>query len=155
MTETTANSTKKMAVLVFLIGITFVLHTLKSLIIPLLLAVIFAILIFPIQIVIERKLKFNRLFATISSIFILFVVTLFLTITIVFQLQNLFDDTSLYIDKLTQIYENFIEGIEHTFHISKRYSLLNQNFNFGAFLKRNFDHVGQILVKHFPSSLFG
>ncbi len=147
MTETTANSTKKMAVLVFLIGITFVLHTLKSLIIPLLLAVIFAILIFPIQIVIERKLKFNRLFATISSIFILFVVTLFLTITIIFQLQNLFDDTSLYVDKLSQIYENFIEGIEHTFHISKRYSLLNQNFNFGAFLKRNFDQISSFALE--------
>jgi len=123
------------------------LYVLKPIMVPLLLAVILAVLIFPIQKFLEKKIKCNRLLATVCSIFIMFSLTLFLVITIGFQLQNLFDNTSTYINSITKIYEAVILQIENSLNINKQHSFLNQNFNFGAFLKKNFDDISSFALE--------
>ena len=108
------SSLKHMSIIISFLSLILMLYVLKPIMVPLLLAVILAVLIFPIQKFLEKKIKCNRLLATVCSIFIMFSLTLFLVITIGFQLQNLFDNTSTYINSITKIYEAVILQIENS-----------------------------------------
>lgn len=133
--------------LIFLIALVFVLYILKPLIIPVLLAVIFSILIFPIQKFLEKKWKCNRLFATICSISIMFLLTVTLVLTVGSQLQIFISNSDTYTTKFVHIYEDSIRFLENYLNIKRSQSLLLEEVNFGKLVKNNIDKISAFALE--------
>jgi predicted PurR-regulated permease PerM len=133
------------------IAIVFILYILKPLIMPVLFAIILAIMIFPVQNFLEKKWRCNRLFASLCSITIIFCVTAIIGIIIGFQLNVLIDNSEIYITKLTTLYYNFINFTYDTFGISRRSSLFTKDLRIESLIKR-FDNIGDIIYQ--SGSLF-
>ena len=119
---------------------------------PLIIAMILAIMVFPIQRFLERKWCFNRLFATISSISIIFLATSIFFFIVYWQLYDITNNKEDYTLKITQMYYDSITYIEDIFNISKRNSLINNDLKFENLLKGNFDKIGEVISK--SGSLF-
>ncbi len=123
------------------IGVILILYVLKPLIMPLLLAAIFGVMIFPVQKFFERKLKFNRLFATICSIVIVFSLTIALIFIIASQLQIFMDNGDSYINKITEVYTKLMAVLVESFNINTRTLSFSDDMNLGELLRGNFDKV--------------
>lgn len=136
----------KLSSLIILIATVFILFILKSLIVPLVLAIIFAIMIFPIQKKLEKKMKCNRLLATIISIIIIFVITTILLFVIGTQLYFFVDNSEVYISKLDDLYTRTILFFEDMMGVKRNASLLNDEINFGALIKGNFDKLSSFIA---------
>ena len=108
---------------------------------PILYAIILAIMIFPVQNFIEKKWRCNRLFASLSSITIIFGITALLGIIIYFRLNALISNSEIYIAKLTTLYYNFIEYTYDIFGISRRSSLFTKDLRIESLLKGRFDEI--------------
>lgn len=139
--------------LLSLIAIVFVLYILKPLIIPILYASILAIMIFPVQNFLEKKWRCNRLFASLSSLTIIFCITALLCIIIYFRLNALISNSEIYIAKLTTLYYNFIEFTYDTFGINRSSSLFTKDLRVESLLKGRFDKIGEFIYQ--SGSLFG
>ena len=100
---------------------------------PILFASILAIMIFPVQNFLERKWGYNRLFASLCSLTIIFCVTALLGIIIYFRLNALTNNSDIYIAKLTTLYYNFIEFTYNTFGINKGSSLFTKDLRIERF----------------------
>jgi len=133
--------------LISLIAVVFIIYILKPLIFPLLCALILAIMIFPVQFFLEKKWRCNRLFASICSITIIFCITALLGIIIYFRLNDLIENSELYISKLTTLYYNFIEFTYDTFGISRRSSLFTKDLRIESLLKGRFDKIGELIYQ--------
>ncbi|WP_299676621.1 AI-2E family transporter [uncultured Dokdonia sp.] len=119
---------------------------------PLLLAAIFGIMIFPVQSFFEKKWRCNRLFATIFSIIIMFGLTILLVYLIITQLRNFMDNGNEYISKITEVYTSIIGNVEKSLDVSDRNSLLEQDIGFSELLKGNFDKISTFIFE--SGSLF-
>lgn len=144
---TTTNQSDKTKQILLLIAITFILYVLKPLIIPLLLAVIFSVFIFPMQKKIEKKWKCNRLFSAIFSISLFFIVSIFLILFLSSQLSIFIEDSNIYVAKIIELYTDTIVAVEDFFNIRKSQSLLNKDMNFSNFLKKNIGKVSAIALE--------
>ncbi|MFH4964919.1 AI-2E family transporter [Gaetbulibacter sp. M235] len=138
--------------LLSLIAVVFILFILKPLIMPILYASILAIMIFPVQMFLEKKLRCNRLFASLFSITIIFCVTALLGIMVYFQLNSLINNSEIYIAKLTTLYYNFIEFTYNTLGINKGSSLFTKDLRIESLLKGRFDKIGEFIYQ--SGSLF-
>lgn len=122
-----------------IIAIVFILYVLKPIIIPLFIAIILAIMIFPVQNFLEKKWRCNPLWASLCSITIIFFITALLGIIIYSRLNALINNGENYIAKLTTLYYNFIEYAYDTFGISKKSSLFTKDLRIESLLKGRFD----------------
>ena len=148
MKTTTKTSNYHLALsLLSIIAIVFILYILKPLIMPVLYALILAIMIFPVQNFLEKKWKCNRLFASLCSITIIFCVTALLCIIIYSRLNALINNGENYIAKLTTLYYNFIEFTYDTFGISRRSSLFTKDLRVESLLKGRFDKIGELIYQ--------
>ncbi|WP_299208572.1 AI-2E family transporter [uncultured Dokdonia sp.] len=129
------------------IAVIFALYVLKPLIMPLLLAAIFGIMIFPVQSFLEKKWRCNRLFATIFSIIIMFGMSVLLVFFIATQLREFMDNGNEYISKITEIYTKIIGAIEKSLDVSRRDSLLGKEVGFSELLKGNFDKISAFIFQ--------
>lgn len=134
------------------IAVVFALYILKPLIMPILLAIIFGIMIFPIQSFLEKKWRCSRLFATIFSIVIMFGITVLVVLLIITQLREFMDNGNEYISKITEIYTNIIGNVEASLDVSDRDSLIGQDVGFSELLKGNFDKISTFIFE--SGSLF-
>ncbi|MDC7999372.1 AI-2E family transporter [Gilvibacter sediminis] len=139
LNQTTSN-------LLLLIGLVFVLYTLKSLIVPLLLAIIMSVVIFPFQQTLERKLKCNRLVATLISLTVVFSITIILLLTLGSQLHFFIENSNTYGDKIVNVYTDTIKEIESVLQVRSSNSLLREDVKFGALIKENFDVVSAVAL---------
>ncbi|ALJ05125.1 hypothetical protein APS56_08300 [Pseudalgibacter alginicilyticus] len=126
------------------IAIIFILYVLKPIIIPLLLAMILAVMIFPVQRFFERRWKCNRLMATIVSIFIIFTITSILILIIYFQLSSLSNNGENYATKISELYYKLIGQFENSLNISKGNSIAN-DLKVENLIKGNFEKIGEFI----------
>lgn len=133
--------------LLSLIAVVFILYVLKPLIMPVLFAIILAIMIFPVQIFLEKKWRCNRLFASLCSITIIFCITAILAIIIYFRINALINNSDNYITKLTTLYYNFINFTYDTFGISRRSSLFTKDLRVESLLKGHFEKIGGFIYQ--------
>ncbi len=136
----------KTEVIIFLVALVFVFYILKTLLVPLILAVILSVLIFPVQKFLEKKWKCNRLFATGFSISITFIVSVLLLFTLGTQLSIFIENSDIYILKITELYNDTIIIVEDVLKIKKSQSILNEDVNFGSLIKDNFDKVSAFAI---------
>ncbi|MFA5297435.1 MAG: AI-2E family transporter [Lutibacter sp.] len=134
--------------LIRLIAIVFILYVLKPLIMPILYAIILAVMIFPVQRFFEKKWKCNRLFATLSSMGLIFVILSIIATIVYFQLNSLSNNGEDYSEKISDLYYNVIEIFQNTFNMNKRNSLFSRNdLKFENILKGNFDKIGAFIFQ--------
>lgn len=129
------------------IALIFTLYILKSLIIPILFAIILAVMIFPVQRFLERKWRFNRLLATFCSLFIIFFITVLVAALVYFQLNSIKNNGEDYTKNITELYNNATSSIQKTFNMDSSNSLLSSDLKIENIIKDNFDKIGQLLTQ--------
>ncbi|MFB9057415.1 AI-2E family transporter [Mariniflexile ostreae] len=130
--------------LIGFIAIIFILYVLKPIIIPLLLAMILAVLVFPVQRFLERRWRWNRLFATLVSILVIFISVASLLLIIYSQFNNFISSGEDYAEKISQLYYRIVGYFQETFNISKNDSISN-DLKIENLIKSNMAKIGGFL----------
>lgn len=133
--------------LITVIAIVFILYILKPIIMPILYAIILAIMIFPVQNFMEKKWKCNRLFASLCSITIIFCVTTLMVVFIYSRLYAVITNGEDYLAKLTTLYYNFINFTYDTLGISRRSSLFTKDLRIESLLEGRFEKIGALIYQ--------
>lgn len=133
--------------LISLIAVVFMLYILKPFIVPILFAIILSVMIFPIQRFLEKKWRCNRLFATLTSLLILFVLTSLLFYIISTRLMYFLDNSDIYSKKLGELFHTSISTLEHTFNIADNRLLSEGGFKAENIIKDNLDNIGIVLTE--------
>lgn len=123
------------------IAIVFVMYVLKPFIIPLFIAIILSVLIFPVQKYMERKWRCNRLFATIVSLSLLMISILVLAFLICSQLSVFVDKSDTYIDKISQLYYKTSDYFEANFGFRQSKLFSQNDLKVENIIKDNFDRI--------------
>lgn len=139
--STQSSSLKTTLSLIALIAIVFILYVLKPLIMPILFAIILAIMIFPVQRFFEKRWKCNRLFATLNSLSIIFGATAIIILIIYLQLQSLSNNGEDYTEKITGLYHSSLKTMQQVFNLNKSDSGLEVE----SLIKGNFDKLGEFM----------
>lgn len=142
------NTTSHVALNLFaIIAIVFLLYVLKPFIVPLLFAVILSIMVFPIQRFLERKWRCNRLFATLTSITIIFALSAALLFVVSSRANSLISNSEGYSDKLTQLYYNTIHAFEESFGMRRNKLLQQEDLKVENIIKNNFEKITSFLTE--------
>jgi predicted PurR-regulated permease PerM len=128
----------------FLILLVFTMYVLKPLVVPLLFSIMLCILVFPVVKFLEHKLRFNKALSALTAIIVMIISVFILFSYIGFQLSDIVSKSSLYADKLEQIYNNYASEIESTFNF-KINDLTKNSANIGKTLKDNFSNIMQFI----------
>ena len=128
-------------------AIVFILYILKPLIMPILYAVILAVLIFPIQIFFEQQWRCNRLFATLSSLTIVFVITVAIITIVYFQLNSLSNNGEDYAKKIADLYYSLVETAQKTFNMNRRNTLFSRDLKLENVFRGNFDKISDFITQ--------
>lgn len=131
--------------LLALIAVVFILYVLKPFIVPIVFAVIFSVMLFPIQRFLEKKWRCNRLFATLTSITILFCLTVLIFFLISTRLMYFMDNSEVYSQKLGELFHKSVNSLEHTFNIGNNRFFAQQEFKAENIIKDNLDKIGVVL----------
>ncbi|WP_111309111.1 AI-2E family transporter [Confluentibacter sediminis] len=129
------------------ISIVFILYILKPIIMPILYAIILAVMIYPIQRFLEHKWRCNRLFATLCSLLIIFLFTSLIVTIVYFQLNSISNNGEDYTKNLSELYYNSIESVQKTFNMNSRNSLFSRDLKIENLLKGNFDKIGEFITQ--------
>lgn len=129
------------------IAVLFSLYVLKPLIMLLLLAAIFAVMIFPVQRFLERKLRCNRFLATLLSILVMFGCTVLLGFFISFQLGEFLNNGEEYISKITEILGAAVNSIESALGVRKSNYSFAGDTDLNELLQGNFDKVSTFVLE--------
>lgn len=112
---------------------------------PLLLAMILSVMVFPIQKIFEKKIRCNRLLATLSSITIILFITASLLFIIYYQLNSISNNGEDYSKKITEIYYNTISYFESNLNISENNSLTNKEIKIEDLVQGNLDKISNLI----------
>ncbi|MFG6686315.1 AI-2E family transporter [Mariniflexile sp. HNIBRBA6329] len=133
--------------LLSLIAVVFVLYILKPFIVPILFAIILSVMIFPIQRFLEKRWRCNRLFATVTSLITLFILTALLFFLISTRLMYFMDNSEIYSQKLGELFHKSVNSLEHTFNIGNNRLFSEQEFKAENIIKDNLDKIGLLLTE--------
>ncbi|NCP61279.1 MAG: AI-2E family transporter [Flavobacteriales bacterium] len=128
-----------------LIAVVFILYVLQPFLVPLFYAVIFSVMIFPIQKFLEKKWRFNRLLATICSLTILIFLTVLLVFLISTRLENFIDNSEEYSKKLSELFRKSINYFEKSFGVGNNRILSGTDLKTENIIKNNFDKIGVVI----------
>lgn len=131
--------------LLSVIAVVFILYILKSFIVPIFFAIILSVMIFPIQRFLERKWRCNRLFATLTSLFTLFLLTALFFFLISTRFVYFMDNSEVYSQKLGELFHQSVSSFEHTFNIGNNRLFAQNDFKAENIIKDNLDKIGEIL----------
>lgn len=126
--------------LLFIISLVFILYMLKPVVVPMIIAIILSVSVFPFVLFVERKWHFNRIVSAIFAILLLSFIVFALLTFIGFQISDIMDKGSEYADKLSKVYNDLATNIESTFGIDKS-ELSLKKLNLGQTLKDNSDTI--------------
>ena len=130
-----------------IITLVFILYILKSLIIPILYAIILAVMVFPVQKFLEHKWRFHRLLATFCSILIIFFVMALIAFLVYFQLNSISNNGEDYSKNISELFNNASDYLQQTFNINPNDSLLSSDLKIENIIKNNFDRIGSLLTE--------
>lgn len=122
--------------LLFIISLVFVLYVLKPIVVPIIIAIILSVSVFPFVLYLERRWHFNRVVSAIFAILLLSLVISAVITFIGFQISDIMDKGDEYADKLSEVYNSLATKIETTFGIDKS-ELSLKKLNLGETLKEN------------------
>lgn len=131
--------------LLFIIGFIFCLYILKPIVVPLIIALILTVSIFPLVNFLEKKWHVNRVISALTAIFTLSVLLLGLLVFIVFQLTDILEKSDQYILRLTEVYNSILNYFDSNFGIRKS-ELSLKKLNIGAAIKDNFTSIIDFLT---------
>lgn len=114
---------------------------------PVLYAIILAVMIFPIQNFLEKKWRFSRLCATLCSLGIIFLISAILLTLIYLQLNSISNSGEDYSQKISNLYYSMIESVQNAFNMNSSNSLFSRDLDIGNLLKGNFDKIGSFLTE--------
>jgi len=126
--------------LLFIIGLIFCLYILKPIVVPLIIALILTVSIFPLVNFLEKKWRANRVISALTAIFTLSIILFGLLAFIVYELTDILEKSDLYILKLTEVYNSILSYLDDNFGIRKS-ELSLKKFNMGATIKDNFTNI--------------
>src|SRR5690606_27585205 len=127
------------------IALIFTLYILKSLIIPILYAIILAVMIFPVQRFLENRWRFNRLLATFCSLFIIFFITTLIATLVYYQLNSIKNNGEDYTKNITILYNDVTASLQETFNMDS--SLFSSDLKVENLIKGNIDKIGQLITQ--------
>jgi predicted PurR-regulated permease PerM len=136
MITTAKNENSYAQNLIFIISLVFVLYVLKPVVVPIIIAIILSVSIFPFVSYLERKWHFNRVVSAIFAIVLLSLMVFSLLTFIGFQISDIMDKGGTYADKLSDVYNSLATKAESTFGIDQR-ELSLKKINLGETLKEN------------------
>lgn len=131
--------------LISIVLIVFILYILKPFLIPFLISIMLSIMVYPIVHFLENKLKFNRIFSTISVLIILGLIISFLIWIISYEVSNFVNKSDLYSTKLTELYNDGIHFIETQFGVTKSELVSQNDLKIESLIKDNVSKIGDFL----------
>lgn len=131
--------------LLFIISLVFVLYLLKPVVVPIIIAIILSVSVFPFVTFLERKWHFNRVVSAIFAIVLLSLMVFALITFIGFQLSDILEKGDLYAAKLSEVYNTIVSNFESKFGINKN-ELSLKKLNIGATIKDNFVGIIEFLT---------
>ncbi|RAR46534.1 AI-2E family transporter [Flavobacterium lacus] len=140
MITTAKNENSYAQNLVFIISLVFVLYVLKPVVVPIIIAIILSVSVFPFVSYLERKWHFNRVVSAIFAIVLLSLMVFSLLTFIGFQISDIMDKGGTYADKLSDVYNSLATKAESTFGIDQR-ELSLKKINLGETLKENSSNI--------------
>jgi len=140
MITTAKNENSYAQNLVFIISLVFVLYVLKPVVVPIIIAIILSVSVFPLVSYLERKWHFNRVVSAIFAIVLLSLMVFSLLTFIGFQISDIMDKGGTYADKLSDVSNSLATKAESTFGIDQR-ELSLKKINLGETLKENSSRI--------------
>ncbi len=153
----TATSPSSLASNLFcFIAIVFILYVLKPFIVPLLFAILFSIMVYPVAVFLERKARFNRIASSLTVVVLLFVVCTGLFTFIGFQIKDVFGKSEQYSERLTELNLEVLQYTEDHFGIDKKEILSDRSLKIENIIKNNFSKISDFVTESgsFISDLF-
>ncbi|TYP98170.1 putative PurR-regulated permease PerM [Tenacibaculum adriaticum] len=137
--------------LITVIAVVFILYVLKPLIMPLLLAMILGVMIFPVQKYFEKKWRCDRLFSTIFSICLIFSITALIFLIVFIELQYFVDSGEDYSIKISALFDELMNYLVDIFSINRNKIAYSDSLDLGNLLKGN---SGKVMTFIFESGSF-
>lgn len=145
--KSTQQSTHIATGLFSFIAIVFILYVLKPFIIPLFVAIILSVMIFPVQKYMEKKWRCNRLFATTASLIILMCSVSVLALLICSQMSVFIEKSDTYIDKISQLYYKASAYFEANFGFRGNRLISQNDLKIENIIKDNFDRITDLIYQ--------
>ncbi|MFC4815636.1 MULTISPECIES: AI-2E family transporter [unclassified Flavobacterium] len=131
--------------LVSLIAIVFILYVMKPFLVPLLISVILSVMVYPIVLFLEQKLRFNRVLSALTVLLLLGIIIGTLIWLITGQISNFVSKSDLYTTKLTELYNGIFSYFESNFHLNKNQLMGQNEMKFETIIRNNFSKIGDFL----------
>lgn len=144
--KTIYNSTHIASSLVATIAVVFMLFMLQDFLIPLLIAIILSIMVFPIVRFLEKKWRFNRVISALTALFILAFSTLLIFYFICFQIKDFIGQSEIYAAKLNSLYEQVQTELRNR-HLNWLNPSNSENLKIENLLKDNFSKIGELVTQ--------
>ncbi len=106
--QLTNTGTKTLTTLLLLLCIVLMLYVMKPILMPLLFAILLSAVIYPIVHFMEKRLRFGHGLASIVGVLLVSGVTVAIVLIIVGQLSSFGDDSDLYMNKFSELFDQLI-----------------------------------------------
>lgn len=131
--------------LLFVICVVFILYVLKPIVVPIIIAIILSVSIFPFVSYLEQKWHFNRVFSTISAILLLSLFLILLVLFIGIQIADILDKGVSYAEKLSAVYNSIASKVETLLGLDKQEFSLKK-IKLGETLKENLSSIFEFVT---------
>ncbi|MFN3639278.1 MAG: AI-2E family transporter [Flavobacterium sp.] len=131
--------------LLFIISIVFILYILKPIVVPIIIAIILSVSVFPFVKFLERKWHFNRVISAIFAVLLLSFMIFGVITFIGFQLSDILEKGDLYVAKLNEVYNTSATNFEVYLGIEKN-ELSLKKINIANTIKNNFSNIIDFLT---------
>lgn len=131
--------------LLFVICVVFILYVLKPIVVPIIIAIILSVSIFPFVSYLEQKWHFNRVFSTISAILLLSLFLILLVLFIGIQIADILDKGVSYAEKLSAVYNSIATKVETLLGLDKQEFSLKK-IKLGETLKENLSSIFEFVT---------
>lgn len=154
--KTTTNNSQLAYNLFCFIAIVLILYFLKPFIVPLLFAILFSIMMYPVAIYLERKWRFNRIASSLSVVLFLLIIFMGLFTFIGFQIKDVIGKSDLYSERLTQLNTEILQYTQDNFGIDKKQLLSDKSLKMENLIKNNFSRISDFVTESgsFLSDIF-
>jgi predicted PurR-regulated permease PerM len=129
----------------FVIGVIFCLYLLKPIVVPLIIALILTVAVFPLVNYLEKKWHFNRVASALTAILTLSLLLFGLLTFIAVQLTDILEKSDLYLERLAEVYNSILSYFDANFGIRKS-ELSLKKLNIGSTIKDNFAGIVEFLT---------
>lgn len=131
--------------LLFIIGLVFCLFILKPIVVPLIIALILTVAVFPLVNYLEKKWHFNRVASALTAILTLSLLLSGLLTFIAVQLTDILEKSEFYLERLAEVYNSILSYFDTNFGIRKS-ELSLKKLNIGSTIKDNFAGIVEFLT---------